>query len=248
MTTYATGARTAVMAALIALTTSLGAAPAARAEVLTFLATLDGKSGPEATGSAATGSARIKVDTVSRRVSIDMTVKGITTDALWDKLVAAPIGPVHFHKYASAAGGDSVLVLPLPYGADYQATRTGMRVRMKGFDYGPRAELMRPALPFEDFVAALRSGLVVLNVHTDAFNPGEIGGPVLEDRGRRAGSRPVLGRGRAGSSPAGGERTSPAVGLKSSAAPGASAPARRTAPAGARGHGASHDHGPDDAV
>lgn len=210
MTSNGMGARTAVTAALVALTACLGVPPA-QAEVLTFHATLDGKSGAEPTGSAATGSARIKVDTVSRRVSIDMTLEGITIAALSDKLVAAPIGPIHFHKYASAAGGHSVLVLPLPYGADYRATKTGLRVTTAAFDYGPRAGLLKPALPFDDFVAALRGGLVALNVHTDAFNPGEIGGALVEKRSRWATPRPI-GSGRAGSSPASQDRTSPASG------------------------------------
>lgn len=246
MTTKGKGARTAMTAALVGLAAGFAAPAAARAEVLTFRAALDGKSGAEATGSAATGSARIKVDTVSRRVSVDLAVRGITVEALWDKLVAAPIGPVHFHKYASAASRTSVLVLPLPYGADYRATRTGMRLRMEDFDYGARAGLLRPALPFDDFVAALRSGLVVLNVHTDAFNPGEIGGPVLEDRGRRARSRPASRR--AGSPPAGRPRTAPAVAFEEPAAPRASTPAVGTAPPAGREHGAGHAHAPDSAV
>ena len=40
---------------------------AAKAEVLKFHVALDGKSGPEPTGSPATGTARVRVDTVTRR-------------------------------------------------------------------------------------------------------------------------------------------------------------------------------------
>ena len=31
---------------------------------------------------------------------------------------------------------------------------------------------------FDGFVAAMQGGLIVLNIHTDAFNPGEISGRV----------------------------------------------------------------------
>ncbi|HEX8535256.1 MAG TPA: CHRD domain-containing protein [Allosphingosinicella sp.] len=166
-----------MLGALLTLAGLIASAPA-QAEILTFHARLDGKYGAEPTGSAATGKARIKVDTERKRVSVEMDVDGITTDALWDKLVAAPIGPIHFHKYATPAGGDSVLVLPLPYGADYRATKKGLRVTMKDYDYEAGARLLKSTLTFDDFVAAMRSGLVILNVHTDAFNPGEISGRV----------------------------------------------------------------------
>jgi hypothetical protein len=166
-----------MLGGLLALTASLGTLPA-EAKTLTFHAVLDGKSGPNPTGSAASGTARISIDTKRQRVSVDLTVDGITIDALWDKLVASPIGPIHLHKYATAAGGDSVLVLPLPYGADYRATRHGLRVTMKGYDYAAGAKLLKSDLTFDAFVAAMRDGLVILNVHTDAFNPGEISGRV----------------------------------------------------------------------
>ena len=169
--------RKTLFATLLALAAGAAAAPA-HAEILAFDAKLDGKYGPEPTGSAATGKARIKVDTKRRRVSVDLALHGITQEALWDKLVAAPIGPIHFHKYATAAGGESVLVLPLPYGPNYRATKNGLRVTMKDYDYEAGAKLLKSTLSFDDFIAAMRSGLVILNVHTDAHNPGEISGLV----------------------------------------------------------------------
>jgi hypothetical protein len=72
------------------------------------------------------------------------------------------------------------LVLPLPYGADYRGTKHGLRVTMKGYDYDAGAKLLKSDLTFDAFVAAMRGGLVILNVHTDAFNPGEISGRVAE--------------------------------------------------------------------
>jgi CHRD domain len=167
----------AALGALAGLAAGLAAVPA-EAKDLVFHASLDGRH--DSTGSAATGKARIRIDTVRQRVSVDLALDGITLDALWDKLVAAPIGPIHFHKYATAAGGDSVLVLPLPYGASYHATRHGLRVVMKDYDYVVGGKLVNSRLSFDDFIAAMRSGLVVLNVHTDKVNPGEISGVVTE--------------------------------------------------------------------
>jgi len=162
-----------------ALTATLVAAAPAQAEILKFKVALDGKYGTEPTGSAATGRAKVRVDTVTKRVSVDMDVAGITVDQLWDKLVAAPVGPIHFHKYATAAGGDSVLALPLPYGADYRATTHGIRVKMRDYDYVAGAKVVGSTLSFDDFLAGMKSGLIILNVHTDAHNPGEISGLVV---------------------------------------------------------------------
>ena len=157
---------------------SAASATAAQAETLTFNVVLDGKYGAAPTVSAATGKAQVRVDMKRRTVSLDLTVQGITQEALWDKLVAAPIGPVHLHKYATAAGGDSVLVVPFPFGPDYAAAGNGMRLTAKDHDYAAGAALLKSDLSFEDFVAAMRGGLIVLNVHTDAFNSGEISGRV----------------------------------------------------------------------
>ena len=169
------------VAAALAAALALAAAPAG-AKSLTFHAVLDGVSGPAATGSAATGRAKIKVDTNRRRVSVDLAIEGITAPQLWAKLVAAPIGPIHFHKYASAAAGaNSVLVLPLPYGPAYRTLPHGLRVKMVDYDYDAGAKLLNSTLSFDDFVAAMKGGLVVLNVHTDKFNAGEISGKVVEN-------------------------------------------------------------------
>lgn len=167
----------AMIAGLFGMAFALGATPAP-AEILTFRASLDGKWGAAPTGSVATGKARIEVDTTRQSVSVDMTVDGITRDALWDELVAAPIGPVHLHKYATATAGDSVLVVPLPYGPAYKVAKGGMRLTMKDYDYAAGAALLKSTLSFDEFVKALQDGLIVLNIHTDAFNPGEISGRI----------------------------------------------------------------------
>jgi hypothetical protein len=168
-------------ALVLAISAATATAVPAQAEILKFHAVLDGKYGSEPTGSPATGRAKVRVDTATRRVSVDLDLKEITVDQLWDKLVAAPIGPIHFHKYATAAGGDSVLALPLPFGPDYRPTANGLHVNMKNYDYVVGAALLKSTLSFEDFVAGMKNGLIVLNVHTDKFNPGEISGLVVQD-------------------------------------------------------------------
>ncbi len=151
----------------------------ASAKTLKFHAVLDGNYGSEPTHSPATGKATVRVDTRTKRVSVELDVTGITVDQLWDTLVAAPVGPIHFHKYATAAGGDSVLALPLPFGLGYRPTPSGMHVTMKDYDYVAGAALLKSTLSFDDFVAGMQSGLIVLNIHTDQHNPGEISGLVV---------------------------------------------------------------------
>src|SRR6185295_5884010 len=89
----------------IAAAIAIAAPQPASAKMLKFHALLDGHYGSEPSGSAATGRATVRVDTKAHRVSVELDVTGIAVDNLWDKLVAAPVGPIHFHKYASISGG-----------------------------------------------------------------------------------------------------------------------------------------------
>jgi CHRD domain len=165
---------------LVALTSALllAATAAAHARIQSFHAKLDGKTVPTNTGSGATGLATIRVDTAKNVVSIDLRVKGITLDGLWDNLVSAPIGPIHFHQYASAERGDNdvSLALPLPFGPSYKATKDGFRVTIKQLPFVATAQLVKSTATINEFVAALQSGRIVLNVHTDRHNDGEISG------------------------------------------------------------------------
>ena len=71
---------TILIAASVAVTFAMPAA--ASAEVLKFHVALDGRYGAEPTGSPATGTAKVRVDTVTKRVSVDLDVNGITIDDL----------------------------------------------------------------------------------------------------------------------------------------------------------------------
>lgn len=159
--------------ALIAVAT---AAPAA-AKTLTYTATLGGVAPPTVTGSPATGKAVVRVDTKSKTVSVELDISGITIDQLRDSLVNDPKGPIHFHEYRSA--DDVELALPLPYGSNYKATKTGFHVSMRNYDYAAGAKLLNSGETFEEFVNGLNAGRIVLNVHTDKFPDGEISGKVM---------------------------------------------------------------------
>jgi hypothetical protein len=172
--------RRAVMIGLASLGLIASKAPKRTAR---FTADLRGDQPPANTGSTATGKARIAVDLEARAVDLDLNVVGLRIDQLWDRLMHAPIGPIHFHHYGSmhhASDDPAVsLVLPVPFGPSYAATRTGFKVTMRGFSYAAGAALLKSDKSFDDFMAAMRMGMVALNVHTNAFTDGEINGAVL---------------------------------------------------------------------
>ena len=146
-----------------------------------YHATLRGDTASTSTGSKATGDAQVSVDMDAQTVDLTLNVSGITIGQLWDNLVAAPIGPIHFHIYAThdhSASDTSALLLPVPFGLAYAPAGDGFTVTVKDYPYAQGAALLGSDKSFVDFVAALDSGAVVLNIHTDAFQPGEISGDV----------------------------------------------------------------------
>jgi len=163
--------RTPLIAA--ALTAMLAAAPAT-AKTLTFRGMLGGTRVPTVTNSPAGGRAVVKVDTATHKVSLDLDVTGITLDQLDPASRAQPTGPVHFHQYRTP--DDVEMVLPVPYGATYVATKGGFRVSLRGYDYDTGARLAETGATFDDFVNALRAGKIVVDVHTRRFPNGEISG------------------------------------------------------------------------
>lgn len=169
-----------IRAAVIA--AALLSAGAANAKALIYRAQLNGQSDTISTGSSALARAVIRVDTDAKTVAVDLDVTGLSVDALWDKLVKAPIGPIHLHQYASgnlADANSSELAFPLVYGPSYKASRDGFRVRTGRLDYAKAVASLGNSISFDAFVTALEKGTVVLNIHTDAFNNGEINGVVV---------------------------------------------------------------------
>jgi hypothetical protein len=164
--------RIAVLAAL-----ALAAASPAFAATKVFTAKLSGDVDTSKTGSKATGTARFVVDTEKKTVDVTMDFAGLKIADLADGLVARPIGPIHLHNYAS--NGDVAVVLPTPFGSGYADTAKGFSVTMKGYSYAEGAGLLKSDLSFDGFLAAMASGSVVLNVHTDKFGDGEISGKII---------------------------------------------------------------------
>ena len=76
-----------------------------------------------------------------------------------------------------------MLVFPVPYDETYTPTAKGFRVRMRAMPYAKGAAIVATKASFAEFVAALQTGKVVLNVHTNRFNDGEISGDVTPARG-----------------------------------------------------------------
>jgi len=157
----------------IAIAAALFATPAAAAE-LNYAATLDGVTAPTNTGSLATGTARVSVNTDTQTVSVQMQIHGVTLDQLWDHVIHAGMGPVHLHLYA--ADGDISLLMPFPYGATYAATPDGFTLSVADYSYATGAALLQSEMSFDTFVSTLGSEFVYLNIHTDAFQDGEISG------------------------------------------------------------------------
>lgn len=160
---------------------ALCAASSACASTKVFTAKLSGDVDTSQTGSKATGAARIVVDTDRKTVNMTMEFTDMKIADLSDGLIGRPIGPIHLHNYLP--GGDVVLVLPTPFGPAYADTAKGFSVTVKDMPYATGAGLLQSTLPFDDFLAAMASGSVVLNVHTDRFGDGEISGKITPAKG-----------------------------------------------------------------
>lgn len=165
------------MTAAVAATALFASAPASAAQ-LSYSASLDGVTAPTVTPSAATGTADISVDTEAQTVSVHLRVSGITADQLWDHVIHSGMGPVHLHLYA--ANGDISLLVPFPYGAAYAATPDGFTLDVQNYSYADGAQVLRSDMSFDTFVQTLGSEFVYLNIHTDAFQDGEISGRLLQ--------------------------------------------------------------------
>lgn len=150
------------------------AAPA-QAEVLNFRAALNGHQAPTETGSSATGSGGITVDTEDQSIDVFLRVDGISLDGLWDHVIHSGMGPVHLHLYA--ANGDISLLVPFVYGPAYiEEGEQRFTLMLADYSYAEGAAVLGSTMTFEEFVAALGSDFVYFNVHTDAFQDGEISG------------------------------------------------------------------------
>ncbi len=65
-------------------------------------------------------------------------------------------------------------------GPSYAETKDGFTVTVKDYPYATGAKIVETSLSFDQFLGALKPGIVVLNIHTDKFNQGEISGKVTD--------------------------------------------------------------------
>ena len=145
----------------------------AQATQIHYTATLNGHQDPTNTGSAAIGAARIDIDTAAQTVDARIEIHGLRMSELAAHLAHAPMGPMHLHRYQ---GDDVTLILPFPMGSTYAETADGFTVTVHHYAYADGAAIVQSGLSFEQFLAALSTDPIFLNVHTERFGQGEISG------------------------------------------------------------------------
>ncbi len=167
--------RHAISACAFSIAVAFAAAPASSAEVV-FTAALRGDAAPTNTDSTAKGDATITVDTDTQTVDVALKVTGISFADFYDHLAHAPVGPMHLHHYA--ADGNVTLLMPFPMGPSYAETKEGFTLTVKDYPYAEGAKILESNVTFDGFLAAMKSGEVVLNIHTNKYHDGEISGLV----------------------------------------------------------------------
>jgi len=169
-----------VFGAMVFVAGVLAAEPAA-AKDLRFAAALSGNTMSTMTGSKATGQAKISVNTDTQTVDVSLDVEGLKTEDLWTNLAKSPLGAIHLHIYGGhdhSAAADSALLFPLPMGPTYSATAKGFHVEVKDAPYAAAAKTVNSKATFDEFVESLQAGRIVMNIHTNRNNDGEISGDV----------------------------------------------------------------------
>lgn len=165
--------RQAAFAGLLAIVLATTSAQAAN---LPFSATLRGDAEPTNTGSKAMGDAQIVVHTDTQSLDVKLIARGIKFADFWEHLWHAPMGPIHFHHYA--ADGNVTLLTPFPFGPSYAETNDGFVLTVRNYPYAEGAKILGSNMSFGDFVAGMKSGAIIVNIHTNAFHDGEISGKV----------------------------------------------------------------------
>lgn len=160
----------------VLVTAVIGAASPAFATELHYSATLGGSQYPTETGSSASGTATLTVDTEMQTIDAQIVISGLKFDDLAHHLAHSRMGPMHLHRYQ---GDDVTLIAPFPFGDNYVETADGFTVTVQDFPYAEAAERTRSELSFEQFLAALAADPIYLNVHTEAFGDGEISGRIV---------------------------------------------------------------------
>ena len=124
----------------------------------------------------------ILVDTDRQTVGVDLDVKGLTIEKLSSGLRGAPMGPIHLHIYGGHSHGAERSYRP---GRRCRSVRPIRRPRrasrssLPGAAYATQAKLVNTSATFDEFVASMQTGRIVMNIHTNVQPDGEISGDVV---------------------------------------------------------------------
>ncbi|MEL6522096.1 MAG: CHRD domain-containing protein [Pseudomonadota bacterium] len=163
--------RSIILAALLVVPVS------AEAAVFSFTSTLSGDQEVPPVSTDASGTAKLTVDDEAETLDFSLQIIGFGTDDLFDALVAAPVGPVHLHN--APAGSNGPIVVPFAFDpSTYVDTTEGFDLSVTDYAFADAAALAGSDLSFDAFLAGLLGSEFYINVHTDAFNSGELRGQV----------------------------------------------------------------------
>jgi hypothetical protein len=155
-----------------------GATLPVSAGTLTFESRLDSGQSTTGSDSTATGTALLEVDTDAETLNFRLGVEGIEIDDLWDVLVASPLGPIHIHEGVRGATGP--VAIPFAFNTtDYMTTLDGFWLTVSDFSYADAVGVSGFGQTFDAFVAGLNASGFYINIHTDAWNAGEIRGQLV---------------------------------------------------------------------
>ena len=136
-----------------------------------FAATLSGAQEVPAVNTSGTGRIKAKFDKGFTQVKVDLTVRNLIGSAT----------RAHFHCARPGANGPVAfgLVDPGPLAFDGNRVRgTLTNADFTGADC--TAAIGRPVNNIAALAFAMRDGLIYINVHSDAFPPGEVRGQLQE--------------------------------------------------------------------
>lgn len=149
-------------------------ASAASATTFTFNSVLNSAQAVPASDSSATGTATLKIDDVDETLDFRLDVSGITLDGLWDTLVAAPAGPIHFHD--APKGSTGPIVIPFPFDMTYAATDDGFSLTTTDYAFATAIDTAGVSETFDEFLDGMLKRSYYINIHTDVMPDGEIRG------------------------------------------------------------------------
>ena len=138
---------------------------------LAFEAILSGAQEVPATESTGIARAYVRFDAAFTRVFVDVRVRGLT----------GAVTAAHFHCNRAGANGPPKLGLQSPGPLMFDGDRfRGVLSNEHILPTDCEAVVGRPINNLVSLALAMRDGLIYLNVHSDAYPPGEVRGQMLE--------------------------------------------------------------------